>query len=805
MILFEKSKYYTDDCPSDMRFGLSGIVLRALNARGFKEPAQIKSFLNPSIRDFYDPFLLPDMDKAVERIKFAIENSERICVFGDYDVDGICSTAMLVRCLERLNADCIYHIPLRKEEGYGMSSSAVKKLAEQNVKLIITVDNGISAIDEIAACYDLGIDVIVTDHHIPSERLPKCEAVVCHTVSHSHYPAATLCGAGIAFKLIHALIGLEGAMEYVDLAALATVADVVPLTGENRIIVKFGLDALNRGACVPGLNRMLNSIPGLHRPFDSFSVGFTIAPRLNASGRMSDASLGVKLLLTDDTSLMDEIIRELENLNTKRKAEEANILSSAVTMLDGVNLSNVRIIALKSEKWNPGVIGVAASRISEMFYRPVILFSESDGMLKGSARSIDGINIHSALSKHSHLFERFGGHAKAAGINMSADKFDKFKSELELSLGQDYDNSLFIPRKRYEFDITLNEVNINLVRELERLAPFGEGNPSPIFRAKNLVASDVRRFGAKQQHVRLNVSDNGVDSFESVWFSGGVNFERLICGDTLDMIFTIEQNRRAYGDPLQFRVIAANNELPTDIDACMENAMPRFCSAFIENNCYNRKNPMLNNEVVPIDIAKMSEENLAGLLILAFSPSAAADAIAQIKKNNAVNIDVCYTQMVESAKHTNTLIIAPMIYLLPKSGYDKIVFYDVPCNEGVYSTVRSLYPNAVFYFNIKKFDGFGSVAKRFDCRREFLGSTFKNIEAKLKIRPYSYAELIERCADEMGVSNYLIEFAVAVFFELDFIRCDENCAIVNSPEIKCRRLAESPLYSEILNLSNFDK
>lgn len=805
MILFEKSNYYTDDYSSGKSFGLPGIVLRALNARGFKEPSEIKSFLNPSIQDFYEPQLLPDMDKAVTRIKSAIDNNERICVFGDYDVDGICSTAMLVRCLEKLNADCIYHIPLRKEEGYGMSAAAVKKLAEQNVKLIITVDNGISAIDEIADCYALGIDVIVTDHHIPSERLPNCEAVVCHTVNHSRYPATTLCGAGIALKLIHALIGLEGAMEYVDLAALATIADVVPLTGENRIIVKLGLDAINRGACVPGLNRMVATIPGLRKPYDSFSVGFTIAPRLNASGRMSDASLGVKLLLTSDVSCMDEVIQELEKLNTRRKAEEANILSSAVAMLDGVDLSNVRIIALKSKNWNPGVIGVAASRISEMFYRPVILFSESDGMLKGSARSIDGINIHSVLSKHSHLFERFGGHAKAAGINMPVDKFDEFKSELDISLEKDYDNSLFIPRKRYEFDITLDEININLVRELERLAPFGEGNPSPVFRAKNLIASDVRRFGAKQQHVRLNVSDDGVESFESVWFGGGMNFERLICGDTLDMIFTIEQNRRAYGAPLQFRIIAVNNELPVDIDACIENAMPRFCSAFIENNCYNRPNSELNNEVVSIDIAHMAEENLAGLLILAFSPSAAIDAIAEIKKNGAANIDVCYTQMTASPKQTNTLIIAPMIYLLPKSGYDKIVFYDTPCNEGVYSAVRSLFPNATFYFNSKKSDGFAVVARHFDCRRDFLGSTFKNVEAKLKTRPFSYAELIERCADEIGVPNYLIEFAVAVFFELDFIRCNENSAIVNSPQIRCRRLVESSLYSEILNLSNSNK
>ena len=247
MIIFEKSSYYSDENPANEANGLPGIILRALHARGIYEPSAIERFLNPSADDFHDPFLLPDMGRAVERIRRALEERERICVFGDYDVDGICSTSMLVSYFRSVGADCVYHIPSRKEEGYGMSMPAIERLAAQGVRLIITVDNGISAADEIASCYELGMDVVVTDHHIPGDRLPKCEAVVCHTVPSSRYPCGILCGAGIAFKLLHALAGLDAAMEYVAFAGLATVADVVPLVDENRILVSLGLDALNSG------------------------------------------------------------------------------------------------------------------------------------------------------------------------------------------------------------------------------------------------------------------------------------------------------------------------------------------------------------------------------------------------------------------------------------------------------------------------------------------------------------------------------------------------------------------------------
>ena len=293
-----------------------------------------------------------------------------------------------------------------------MSRGAIDKLHSCGVNLIITVDNGISAADEISYCSELGIDVIVTDHHIPPETVPKCTAVVCHTVSNSQYPNSILCGAGIAFKLLHALAGLEAAMQYVSLAGLASVADVVPLLDENRVFVKLGLDAINSGNCCNGLYRLLNGVPTARWPYNACTLGFAVAPRLNASGRMSDASLGVELFLCRDPNRADEIIARLNKLNELRQQDEANILNDAIRRLEPCDLSDTRAIVLRSETWNAGVIGIAASRIAEMYHRPTILFSESDGILKGSARSIDGVNIHEVLCCCREFFVRFGGMQK---------------------------------------------------------------------------------------------------------------------------------------------------------------------------------------------------------------------------------------------------------------------------------------------------------------------------------------------------------------------------------------------------------
>lgn len=787
----------------DRQFGLPPLIVRALRARGAVTPEEIDKFLHPSTEDFHDPFLLPDMDKAVRRIQRAISQNERICIFGDYDVDGICATAMLVDYFRSINVDVQYHIPSRKEEGYGMSIPAVNRLHDDGVDLIITVDNGISAADEVRQCRLLGIDVIITDHHIPPSEVPACEAVVCHTVEGSLYPKKILCGTGVAFKLLQALAGLETAMEYVSLAGLATIADVVPLIDENRAIVKFGLEAINSGRCLPGLTQLLVEIPTAKKPYDVCTMGFSVAPRLNAAGRMSDASLAVRLFLSHDRSEILSIIAELNRLNELRQQEEADIFNSALSILKRKNLSDTHVILLRSDSWNPGVIGIAASRISELYHRPTILFSESGGMLKGSARSIDGINIHEALCAVSNFFDRFGGHSKAAGITMQASCFDQFSEALENYFRNNFTNDVFIPRKKYEFDIALSEIDRELVRDIELLAPFGEGNPSLVFHASNVQIMHLRRFGSDSQHMRMDVKVDACSHLEGVWFASAANFYKLMHASTVEMLFTVGINNWNGMSNIQLRLSSVNAELPTNISAYVEGRLPQFCSSLVEN-CSHRYTAEVLNPINPLDVqlTRLSTERLCGVLILVFTVDGANRIIAELAENNIKNVEIHYNCIPDSPLFMNTILIAPFLGAIPKRGFDRIVFYDTAPTQSVYGVVAARCPESKLFINADACGDFSVAAQKFDCSRDSMVSCYKGIQCMLSKRSFSFCELVSKLAAKLNLPQYMAEFAVCVFFELDFIVENEKGSISMAQNIRCRSLTESPLYIEIKQLAS---
>ena len=536
MIIYSPSKFYTPETEADRNGRFAPLVMRALRARGIVTEEEQQRFMYPDLSLLRDPMGLPDMQKAVDRIERALLEGESICVYGDYDVDGICATTILLHYLYSIGAEVRYKIPSRQDEGYGISRKAIDALHESGVKLIITVDNGISAYQEIEYAKSLGIDVIVTDHHIPPENVPNCSAVVCHSVEGSKYPAY-LCGAGTALKLVQALGGIEAAEPYIYLAGVATVADVVPLIDENRLFVKYTLDALNEGRCCMGLKLLLESLPAAKKPYSAYNIGFGIAPRLNASGRMGDASLCVELFIDEGAAL--EIIAELNRLNELRQAEEQSILNEAIAMVEQMDISRLHAILLASDKWNSGVIGIAASRLTEIYNRPAVLFSEHNGDLKGSARSIEGINIHDALKAYSSMFIRFGGHAKAAGVTMEKSRFDEFARAFEEYLAQNCPAELFVPRRCYEFDEELSELTLDVTNQIEMLAPFGEGNPCPVFHASGVTAAHLRRFGCDGQHLRMDIRRNRA-SFPGVYFCGGKYFERLMSADSVSLLYSYE-------------------------------------------------------------------------------------------------------------------------------------------------------------------------------------------------------------------------------------------------------------------------
>lgn len=473
----------------------STLAARMLIRRGVTSVQEARRFLFPQEDELFDPFLLPDMEPAAERVKRAIDSGEHICVFGDYDADGVCATAMLVKRLISLGANADYYIPHRHSEGYGMSQDAVRSLREQGVSLIITVDNGVSAYDEIALCGALGIDVVVTDHHSVGKTVPDCVAVVAASRRDSVYPNRYLCGAGVALKLIQAVCGTYS-QEELALAAVATIADVVPLNGENRTIVSLGMRWIQ---AIPGIAALLNAASCFSTKLDETTVSFIIAPRLNAAGRMASAAEAVALLIGTEESSADELARKLNDFNQKRRDTESEILNEAERQIETEGRSG-HVLLLAHEDWNAGVIGIVASRLCEKYHLPVILFAEQNGILTGSGRSIDGVDLFENLSAFSNLFIRYGGHARAAGVTIAKERYQEFTTLFRAHIEEHYRPEEFYPSFTYDESVLLSELSLQRVKELRMLAPFGEGNPEPVFRINNVRFSSVRTIGKEDQH-----------------------------------------------------------------------------------------------------------------------------------------------------------------------------------------------------------------------------------------------------------------------------------------------------------------
>lgn len=479
----------------------SPLVARALIRRGVSSVEEALRFLNPKESDLLDPFLLPDMQLAADRIRHAIDENEHICVFGDYDADGVCSTAMLVQRLRKMGANVEYYIPLRHSEGYGMSADAVRQLKEHGIDLIITVDNGVSAYDEIALCGALGIDVVVTDHHSVGKTLPQCVAIVAASRKDATYPNRSLCGAGVALKLIQALNGGSYTPEELALAAVATIADVVPLTGENRVIAACGLKHIQT---LTGLSALLRAAGFKQAQADEMTVSFMIAPRLNAAGRMASALEAVHLLLGEEIARADEIASTLNEYNQRRRDTENEILEEAERQITERGTIS-RVLLLTHEDWNAGVIGIVASRLCEKYHIPVILFADQNGVLTGSGRSIAGIDLFENLSVFSQMFIRFGGHARAAGVTIAKEMYETFRLAFEQHIEASYRPEDFYPSYQYDETVSFSELNVDRIKELRQLAPYGEGNAEPVFRFNSVRFASLRTIGKDDKHFCASV------------------------------------------------------------------------------------------------------------------------------------------------------------------------------------------------------------------------------------------------------------------------------------------------------------
>ena len=520
---------------------ISQLLASILVSRGIVEKHDIDRFLNPTREDFHDPFGMPDMYQAVERCIKAINSNEKVCIYGDYDADGITSTTVLKKYFNDRGLDVGYYIPNRLEEGYGLNMDAVKKIADDGYTLIITVDCGISSKDEIAYAYELGLEVIVTDHHEPPEELPKCVAVVDCKRKDCTYECKHLAGVGVSFKLIQAIsfeLGLDDKeyLKYLDIVCIGTISDIVPLVDENRVIAKLGLKLVAQTRN-PGLAALLKSCG--YKEINSTAVSFGIAPRINACGRMGHEKEAIRLFLTDNIEEAREITSKLNTYNQERQDVEKSIYEEVLSIIEQKNLSTKNAIIVGSDNWHHGVIGIVSSKITDKFFKPSILVSFDGDVASGSGRSIPGFDLHEALNKCSEFLERYGGHSMACGLSLKTADFDKFEKCME-QLADDAHLEEIVPIIYIEKEVTSKDFKLEIIEELKQLEPFGEANSVPYFMYRNLRVDSIRSL-SEGKHLRLTLKDNNV-IINAIGFGMGDRAQDFIIGDKIDCVGMLEVN-----------------------------------------------------------------------------------------------------------------------------------------------------------------------------------------------------------------------------------------------------------------------
>jgi len=525
-------------------------VARLLCQRGLADPEIASRFLNPSLDHLHDPMALKDMGVAVDRILKAVAAKERIAIHGDYDVDGVTSTVILRRALELLGADVVHFIPERLKDGYGLQPAALDRLHADGVSLVVSVDCGIRGADAARRARELGVDLIITDHHEPDAELPAALAVINPKRHDCSYPDKNLAGVGVALKVVQALCRradrdawLPG---FVKVAAIGTLADVVPLVGENRVIAKIGLDLLTKGPHKIGLRSLLDVCGLTGKSIDSYHISFMLAPRVNAAGRMSTPDIATRLLLASDESMGDEarqLAQQLDTENVRRQEEEAETLAAAKKIVQtDPEIGAPTVIVVAGDGWHRGVIGIVASKLVDAFRRPAIVLSVEDGVAHGSCRSIPGFDMLGALERCAHLFIRFGGHKQAAGLTLEAGRIKALRAAVNAVADETLGPDDLMPRLHIDADLSFRTITESVASGVASLAPFGAGNPRPVFSARRVEIVDGPRK-LKERHLKMSLKQEG-RIFRAVAWRAAERHEYLTENKAaVDVAFSLEQNQ----------------------------------------------------------------------------------------------------------------------------------------------------------------------------------------------------------------------------------------------------------------------
>jgi single-stranded-DNA-specific exonuclease len=541
--------------------GVSESLANLMVQRNITNPEEASTFFNPSLEYIHDPFMMKDMNKAVDRLSTAIKRNEKILVYGDYDVDGTTAVALVYSFLKEQYSNVEYYIPDRYKEGYGVSLMGIDFAYKNNCKLLITLDCGIKAIEKIRYASSKGIDVIVCDHHYPGEEIPKALAVLDPKQPGCSYPYKELSGCGVGFKLIHAYSKIMGIpfsdiSHYLDLVAVSIASDIVPITGENRILAYFGLKQLNESPRT-GLKEIIKEAE-VSRALTVEDVVFKIGPRINAAGRMESGSKVVELLISDDIALAAGISKEINNFNIERRSIDRVITSEAMRMIsEDQRTLNAKTTVLYNPDWKKGVIGIVASRLIEIYYRPTVILTESNGFATGSARSVQGYDLYQAIESCSDLLESFGGHMYAAGLTLKKENIKPFIERFEQYVNSTITEDQLVPRVFIDTELRFSEINEDFFKVMSQFQPFGPENMSPVFVSRNVFdAGTGRMVGSSGEHLKLDLlQDNSTAAtVPAIAFNQADHFEYIKGGNPFDVCYSLEMNEFRGNRNLQLNV-----------------------------------------------------------------------------------------------------------------------------------------------------------------------------------------------------------------------------------------------------------
>lgn len=640
-------------------------ILNLLYNRNIKDSEEIHNFLNTSLDNIHSPLLLKDVDRAVERVLKAKENGEDIWIYGDYDVDGITSTSLCYLALSELDISPKYYIPLR-DEGYGLNKEAMDYIKSQGGKVIITVDCGISAHPEIEYANSLGLDIIVTDHHEINNGNPPAYAVINPKREDNEFPYKYLAGVGTAFMLIYALFDKLGKKEdlykYLDIVAIGTVADIVPLLEENRIFTKFGMEQLNRSHWL-GISMLIKKIFEDYqtRKFSTYDIGFIIAPIFNAAGRLEDAKRAVELFIEKDHRVCTEIINELLNNNSERKEIQETILERAIFKIENEKLFENSVLVVAEEGFHHGVIGIVASKILDRYYKPTIIMEikPEEGIATASCRSIEGFNMIEALNSMKELFVKYGGHAGAAGFSIKIENIDEFSRRINEYAKKNIPESSLIKPVKLDITIPAYKISYDFIDKISLLEPFGFGNPSPLFALNNCEISGLRPIGKEKTHTMFNVKKDNLEIKNCVWFNSDDVFSEVASITHADIAFKLKLE--TYKDRYQYKMYVEDMQLPSHKENLYERYYSLYNTVFpIETVIYTRKN--LENSELKLVYHDYEVDVTLNRNYLTTLDNQTSYLLLELRKNYGYNFKVSIKDIILKDENYNVHIVIDRDY-----------------------------------------------------------------------------------------------------------------------------------------------